>query len=184
MRRLLLISLAAALIAAGVLVYQFMPRGGRRPDTAAPQATAERSVRSIPTRPQEPPSPAPAPPGPTAAAKSPDVLGDVSRTLGELRTREAAEDGARPAATAAPITPAQVEALRAQAERRHVRPVTRMTFPVEPGTVVPPQVYLHPMPPELAGLSPPDDPLGFIQIGDRFVLVGTVSRRIVAASKG
>ena len=191
MRRLLLISLAAALIAAGVLVYQFMPRGGRRPDTAAPQATAERSVRSIPTRPQESLPPAQAPAG---AAKSPDVLGDVSRTLGELRTREAAEDGARPATTpaqttsaqitAAQITPAQVEALRAQAERRHVRPVTRMTFPVEPGTVVPPQVFLHPMPPELAGLSPPDDPLGFIQVGDRFVLVGTVSRRIVAASKG
>lgn len=191
MRRLLLISLAAALIAAGVLVFQFMPRGGRRPDTAAPQATAERSVRSIPTRPQESLPPAQAPAG---AAKSPDVLGDVSRTLGELRTREAAEDGARPATTpaqttsaqitAAQITPAQVEALRAQAERRHVRPVTRMTFPVEPGTVVPPQVFLHPMPPELAGLSPPDDPLGFIQVGDRFVLVGTVSRRIVAASKG
>lgn len=196
MRRLLLISLAAALIAAGVLVFQFMPRGGRRPDTAAPQATAERSVRSIPTRPQESLPPAQAPAG---AAKSPDVLGDVSRTLGELRTREAAEDGARPATTPAQttsaqiapaqitpaqITPAQVEALRAQAERRHVRPVTRMTFPVEPGTVVPPQVFLHPMPPELAGLSPPDDPLGFIQVGDRFVLVGTVSRRIVAASKG
>jgi len=73
-------------------------------------------------------------------------------------------------------------ALRAQAERRHVRPVTRMSFPLEPGTTVPPQVYLHPTPPELADLAIAGDPLGFIQIGDKFVLVGTVSRRIVAVA--
>ena len=116
----------------------------------------------------------------SGAATTPDVLGDVSRTLDALRTRDAAE----PAGGGATLTAAQVDALRAQAERRRVRPVTRMTVPLEPGASVPPQVYLHPIPPELAGLGQDGDPLGFIQVGDRFLLVGTVSRRVVAVSKG
>ncbi|MET0367072.1 MAG: hypothetical protein ABW058_02810 [Methylobacterium sp.] len=179
MRRLLLISLLAALAAVGLLAYQLVGRGGRLPETAKEQA-AGNPVRSIPLRPRDGATPLPAPSGGGAAeAPSPDVLGDVSRTLDDLRTRDTTEGAPGPA-----LTPAQVEALKAQAERRHVRPVTRMTFPLDPGTVVPAQVYLHPMPPELSGLGQASDPLGFIQVGDRFVLVGTVSRRIVAVAKG
>lgn len=180
MRQLLLISIIAALAAVGAVAYQLMPRGRHAPEPAREQTPAAAStVRSIPLRPRDGANPVPAPSGEGAAAKSPDVPGDVSRTLGELRTQESAEGG-----TGTALSPAQVEALKAQAERRHVRPVTRMTFPLEPGTSVPPQVYLHPTPPELAGLSPAGDPLGFIQVGDMFVLVGTVSRRIVAVAKG
>lgn len=178
MRRLLLLSLIAAIAAVGFLAYQLMLRGGRPAETAKPQMAAANPVRSIPLRPRDAATPVPAPSG-GAPAPAPDLLADVSRTLGELRTRDTSEDGASPA-----ITSAQVEALRAQAERRHVRPVTRMTFPLDPGTTVPPQVYLHPTPPELASLASASDPLGFIQIGDKFVLVGTVSRRIVAVAKG
>ena len=178
MRRLLLISLLAALVAVGVLAYQLVGRGGRVPETAKEQA-AGTPVRSIPLRPREGATPLPAPSGSGGAAASPDVLGDVSRTLDDLRTRDTTEGAPGPT-----LTPAQVEALKAQAERRHVRPVTRMTFPLDPGTVVPAQVYLHPMPPELSGLGQASDPLGFIQVGDRFVLVGTVSRRIMAVAKG
>ena len=171
MRQFLLFSLLAAVAAVGLLAYQLMPRGGRAPEPARPTvAAAPEPVRTIPTRPREATAAAPA-----ADSPAPDVLRDASRTLGELRTRDESEGGKGLA-----LTPTQVDALKAQAERRHIRPVTRMTFPLEPGTTVPPQVYLHPMPPELAGLSSAADPLGFIQIGDKFVLVWTVSRRIVA----
>lgn len=168
MRRLLLISLVAAIAAVGLLTYRLMPHGGRAPETAQAPAVAANPVRTIPTRPREATAPPPA---------TPDGAGDVARTLSELRPRDAAEGSGAPT-----ISPAQVDALRAQAERRHVRPVTRMSFPLEPGTTVPPQVYLHPTPPELADLATASDPLGFIQIGDKFVLVGTVSRRIVAVA--
>jgi len=178
MRRLLLLSLIAAIAAVGLLAYQLVLRGGRPPEPTKPQLAAANPVRSIPLRPWDAATPVPAPAG-GAPAPAPDVLADVSRTLGELRTRDTSGDGAGPA-----ITAAQVDALRAQAERRHVRPVTRMSFPLDPGTTVPPQVYLHPTPAELASLSSSSDPLGFIQIGDKFVLVGTVSRRIVAVAKG
>lgn len=179
MRFLLLISVAAAAVAAGILAFQFMPRGGHKTEIATARPTVPNTVRTIPTVPREATKPGPAPGGTSGEAASPDVLGDVSRTLGELRTREASDASAAPT-----INAAQVEALRAQADRRHVRPVTRMTFPLEPGTIVPAQVYLHPTPPELATISSADDPLGFIQVGDKFVLVGTVSRRIVAVAKG
>lgn len=180
MGRLLLFSIVAAILAVGAVAYQLMPRGGRAPEPVQQQAaTSSSSVRSIPIAPRDAATPIPAPAAPTNAAKPPDVLGDVSRTLGELRTKEDAGAAQGPGLTAA-----QVDALKAQAERRHVRPVTRMSFALEPGTTVPPQVYLHPMPPELAGLGPASDPAGFIQVGDRFVLVGTVSRRILAVSKG
>jgi hypothetical protein len=178
MRRLLLISLAAAVAAFGALVLQLMPRGGHEAETVPAQTTAHSPVRTVPTRPREATDPAAGPSGATGEAGR-SAPADVSPALGELRTGDAAGDGLGTA-----ITPPQVAALRAQAERRHVRPVTRMTFPIEPGTPVPPQVYLHPVPPELAGLSPANDPLGFIQVGDKFVLVGTVSRRIVAVTKG
>lgn len=177
MRHLLLFSLIAAIVAVGAVAYQFMPRGGRSPQVAQQQNATTPPVRSIPMRPSDAGNPTPAPTG--GVAKSPDVLGDVSKTLNELRTRDTADGAAGPA-----LNPTQVNALRAQAERRHARPVTRMTFALEPGTTVPQQVYLHPLPPELASLSQPSDPLGFCQVGDRFVLVGTVSRRIVAVSKG
>lgn len=177
MRQLLLISLLAAVVAVGAVAYQLTPRGRPAPEPAREQGAASNPVRSIPLRPRDAAPPAPS--GGGGAPPSSDVLGEVSRTLGELRTNEAAEGAA-----GAALTPAQVDALKAQAERRHVRPVTRMAFPLEPGTSVPPQVYLHPTPPELANLSPAGDPLGFIQVGDSFVLVGTVSRRIVAVSKG
>lgn len=179
MRLLLLISVAAAAVAAGILAFQFMPRGGHKAETVTAQPAVPNTVRTIPTTPREAAKPVPSQNAASGNAAPPDVLGDVSRTLGELRTREASDTGAGPSLSAT-----QVEALRAQAERRHVRPVTRMTFPLEPGTIVPAQVYLHPMPPELTALSPADDPLGFIQVGDKFVLVGTVSRRIIAVAKG
>lgn len=179
MGRLLLFSIVAAIVAVGAVAYQLMPRGGRTPEPVQQQTAAPSPVRSIPIAPRDATTPLPAPAAPTNAAKSPDVLGDVSRTLGELRTKEDAEAAQGPA-----LTSAQVDALKAQAERRHVRPVTRMSFALEPGTTVPPQVYLHPTPPELAGLGAASDPAGFIQVGDRFVLVGTVSRKILAVSKG
>ncbi|WP_449409815.1 hypothetical protein [Methylobacterium komagatae] len=177
MRHLLLFSLIAAIVAVGAVAYQFMPRGSRAPQVTQQQNATTPPVRSIPMRPGDAGNPAPAPTG-GGVAKSPDVLGDVSKTLEELRTRDTADSAAGPA-----LNPTQVDALRAQAERRHVRPVTRMTFALEPGTTIPQQVYLHPLPPELAGLSQASDPLGFCQVGDRFVLVGTVSRRIIAVSK-
>ena len=179
MGRLLLFSFVAAIVAVGAVVYQLMPRGGRAPEPVQQQAATSSSVRSIPIAPRDGTAPLPSPATPSNAAKSPDVLGDVSRTLGELRTKEDTEAAQGPALTAA-----QVDALKAQAERRHVRPVTRMSFPLEPGTTVPAQVYLHPTPPELSGLASASDPAGFIQVGDRFVLVGTVSRKILAVSKG
>ena len=176
MRHLLLISTLAALVAVGALAYQFMPHGRRAPEPAKEQTTtAANPVRSIPLRPRDAGNPVPVP----APAPPSDGPGDVSRTVGELRTQDTAEGG-----SGTTLSPAQVGALKAQAERRHVRPVTRMSFPLDPGTTVPQQVYLHPIPPELAGLSPASDPLGFIQVGDAFVLVGTVSRRIVAVAKG
>lgn len=188
MRRLLLISLAGAILAIGVLAYQFVPHGGRQPAPSEAPAVVAGNVRVIPTGPRDAKDTLAAPPrasgdaaGPTTGGNGsrPDVLADVSRTLGELKTRDEATAGA-----GAAITSAQVDVLKAMAERRHVRPVTRMTFPLEPGTIVPPQVYLHPVPPELAGLASAGDPLGFIQVNDKFVLVGTVSRRIVAVAKG
>lgn len=177
MRHLLLFSLIAAIVAVGAVAYQFMPRGSRAPEAARQQSAAAPPVRSIPMRPSDAGNPTPAPSS-GGGAKTPDVLGDVSKTLDELRTRDTADSAAGPA-----LDPTQLNALRAQAERRHARPVTRMTFALEPGTTVPQQVYLHPLPPELASLSQPSDPLGFCQVGDRFVLVGTVSRRIVAVTK-
>lgn len=180
MRHLLLISTLAAVAAVGAVAYQFMPHGrsgGRHaPEPAKEQTNAAANpVRSIPLRPRDAGNPVPAP----APAPSSDGPGDVSRTVGELRTQDTGEGG-----SGTTLSPAQVGALKAQAERRHVRPVTRMSFPLDPGTTVPQQVYLHPIPPELASLSPASDPLGFIQVGDAFVLVGTVSRRIVAVAKG
>ncbi|GJD35058.1 DUF1236 domain-containing protein [Methylobacterium aerolatum] len=187
MRLLLIVSIAAAIAALGAVAYQFRPRGGSVPapsraQTAMPDpAPAPPAIRSIPIRPKEAPDagPSPAPTGAAVAPKAPDVLAGVSSTLDDLRRRETAEGRDGPV-----ITPGQVEALKAQAERRHVRPVTRMSFPLEPGTTVPQQVFLHPTPPELAGLAPAGDSLGFILVGDKLVLVGMASRRIVAVAKG
>ncbi len=180
MRQLLLISLVAAVVAVGAVAYQLMPRGRAVPAAPAREQAAPASpVRAIPLRPRDAAPPSPVPTAEGGAPKGPDAPDDGSHTPEGLRTRDAAEGGG-----GATLTSAQVDALKAQAERRHVRPVTRMTFPLEPGTSVPPQVYLHPVPPELAGLGQAGDPLGFIQVGDAFALVGTVSRRIVAVSKG
>ena len=184
MRLLLLISIAAAIAALGAVAYQFRPRGGPGPEVSraptvatAPAPTPTPSaIRAIPIRPKEAQESTPAP---VPGGKAPDVLADVSSTLDDLRKRETAEGRDGPA-----ITPGQIEALKAQAERRRVKPVTRMSFPLDPGTVVPQQVFLHPTPPELASLAPAGDSLGFILVGDKLVLVGMTSRRIVAVAKG
>ena len=117
-------------------------------------------------------------PEPVPAAGG-DVLASVGRTLDDIRAAEAGPAGA---SAGSGLADEQVEALRQLAARRKVRPVTRMSFPLEPGAEVPAQVYLHPVPPEMAGLAPGEPELGFAVVNDRFVVVGRQSRRVVALS--
>lgn len=138
------------------------------PAVEAPQASAE-AAASV----SEPPkTPAPAPDQP-----APDVLASVARTLEQMKAPEGT-----PPTREATLTPAQRESLRQVAIRRKVRPVTKLSFPLTAGTMIPQAVFLHPVPPDVAALSPGGAGLGFAQVGDRFVVVANDTRKIVAVS--
>jgi hypothetical protein len=200
MRPFLALSLATALASVSGVAWMVAPRGGPGP-AEVPLITADPSpVRVIPLSGETPKSAA-APPAKAAApatvaaapeaiaeaqARAPapveapgvDVLAAVGQTLDGLRR---AEEGA--ASRSGVLAPGQSEALRQLAARRKVRPVTRTSFPLEPGAAVPTQVYLHPVPAEIAALDPGGDAPGFAVVGGRFVVVGTQSRRILALSE-
>jgi hypothetical protein len=199
MRRVLVASALLACASIAAVSYQVMPGWGRRTGEGrpVPLVTADPTpYRVIPLSSQgvvpAPAKPvvAAAPPEPKAAAQPdvpataqakdesrPDVLASVSRTLEAMRAGGEAKPG-DPGPGGASLGTAQVESLRQAAARRKVRPVTRMAFPLEPGSVVPAQVYLHPVPPDVAALS--QGQLGFAVAGGRFVVVDAGTRKVVA----
>lgn len=197
MRRVLVASALLACVSVAAVSYQVMPGFGRRTGEGrpVPLVTADptpyrviplssQGVVPAPAKPVVAAAPAgarPAAPEAPAVAQAkeeprPDVLASVSRTLDAMRGDEAAK--AEGPASAAVLGPAQVESLRQAALRRKVRPVTRMPFSLEPGTAVPPQVFLHPVPPDVAAIA--SGHLGFAVAGGRYVVVDAGSRKVVA----
>jgi hypothetical protein len=184
---------AVPVVAADASPVRVIPLGsGAGAVASAPRAPSvaepDRVVAAAPSPAVQPPSPQAVPvalaravdPAPSAGAAAPpdggDVLASVGRTLDGLKASEAGTP------SPAGLTADQVEALRGVAAKRRVRPVTRLSFPLEAGASVPAQVYLHPVPGEVSTLAQDGDGLGFAVVGDRFVVVGTGSRRIVAVS--
>jgi hypothetical protein len=152
-----------------------------RPEDAVAEAFAQPQEASTP-----PPGPFIAKPvGSQRSPYEPLILpptgqsgGEVTAVAREAAPAPAAKDGAGPAGTRLNLSPTQEQRIRYVLQSHNIIQSEVTDIPLRPGTTLPKEVMLSPLPIELASVVPNYRSYSYVFMQDRIVIVSTSSREI------